>query len=62
MVIASPIHPKTMPVILTTEDEGDVWLNAPTPIALELQWPRANGKLKIVAKGERMDGARTTPG
>jgi putative SOS response-associated peptidase YedK len=51
----APIHPKAMPVILTTEDEIDVWLNAPAPVALELQKPLTNGKLKIVAKGERSD-------
>jgi putative SOS response-associated peptidase YedK len=53
----APIHPKAMPVILTTEDEVDVWLNAPAPVALELQRPLANGKLKLVAKGERQDAA-----
>jgi putative SOS response-associated peptidase YedK len=50
-----PIHPKAMPVILTTEDEVDIWLNAPAPVALELQRPLANGQLKIVARGERTD-------
>jgi putative SOS response-associated peptidase YedK len=53
----APVHPKAMPVILTTEQEVDVWLNAPTPVALELQRPLANGKLRIVARGERTDGA-----
>jgi putative SOS response-associated peptidase YedK len=53
----APIHPKAMPVILTTEDEVDVWLNAPTQVAMELQRPLANGKLRIVAKGERTDAA-----
>ncbi|MDR3571893.1 MAG: SOS response-associated peptidase, partial [Candidatus Pacebacteria bacterium] len=46
---------KAMPVILTTEQEVDVWLNAPTHVAMELQRPLAAGKLKIVAKGERTD-------
>jgi putative SOS response-associated peptidase YedK len=46
-----------MPVILTTEQEVDVWLNAPAPVALELQRPLAEGKLKIVARGERQDVA-----
>jgi putative SOS response-associated peptidase YedK len=46
-----------MPVILTTEREVDVWLNAPTPVALELQKPLASGKLRIVARGDRTDGA-----
>jgi hypothetical protein len=45
-----------MPVILTDESEVDVWLNAPTPVAMVLQRPLADGKLKIVAKGARLDG------
>ena len=32
-------HPKAMPVILATPEECDVWMTAPTPIALELQRP-----------------------
>jgi putative SOS response-associated peptidase YedK len=52
----APIHPKAMPVILTEENEIDAWLNAPTPVALELQRPLANGRLQIVARGERQDG------
>ncbi|WP_296713680.1 SOS response-associated peptidase [Rhodoblastus sp.] len=51
----APIHPKAMPVILTGEDEIDVWLNAPTQVAMELQRPLAAGKLKIVARGDRQD-------
>jgi putative SOS response-associated peptidase YedK len=53
----APIHPKAMPVIFTTEEEVDIWLNAPTQVALELQRPLADGKLRIVAKGERTDAA-----
>jgi hypothetical protein len=44
-----------MPVNLTSEDEVDVWLNAPTPVAMELQRPLGNGLLKIVARGARQD-------
>ena len=51
----APIHPKAMPVILTDENEVDVWLNAPTPVAMELQRPLRNGLLKIVARGDRQD-------
>ena len=47
----SPIHPKAIPVILTNESEVDVWLNAPTPVAMELQRPLPDGKLRIVARG-----------
>jgi putative SOS response-associated peptidase YedK len=52
----APIHPKAMPVILTNEEEVDVWLNAPTPIAMELQRPLPDGMLQIVARGARQDG------
>jgi putative SOS response-associated peptidase YedK len=27
--MAAPIHPKAMPVILTTDEERDVWLRPP---------------------------------
>ncbi|WP_294536608.1 SOS response-associated peptidase [uncultured Rhodoblastus sp.] len=54
--IVAPIHPKAMPVILTTEAEFDVWLRAPTNEALTLQRPLTDGMLKIVAKGARQDG------
>jgi putative SOS response-associated peptidase YedK len=46
-----------MPVILTTEDDVGVWLNAPTQVAIELQRPLAKGNLKIVARGKRTDAS-----
>jgi putative SOS response-associated peptidase YedK len=52
----APIHPKAMPVILTEENDIDAWLNAPTPVALELQRPLANERLQIVARGAQQDG------
>ncbi len=51
------VHPKAMPVILTTAAEVDLWLWAETPDALELQRPLPDDSLRIVAKGERSDGA-----
>ncbi len=55
--IVAPIHPKAMPVILATAAEVDLWLHADTTEALSLQRPLADDALRIVAKGEREDGA-----
>ncbi len=53
----APIHPKAMPVILTSKEEDDVWLNAPTPVAMELQRPLRDERMQIVARGGMLDGA-----
>jgi putative SOS response-associated peptidase YedK len=51
------IHPKAMPVILTTEAEFDTWLSAPPADALALQRPLPDGSLRIVGRDERPDVA-----
>ena len=51
------LHPKAMPVILTTEEEIETWMTAPAEEALQLQRPLPDGSLKIVARGEKQDGA-----
>ena len=56
--VVAPIHPKAMPVILTTLAEVDLWLLADPPKALELQRPFPNDALRIVASGEKKDGPR----
>jgi putative SOS response-associated peptidase YedK len=55
--VVAPIHPKAMPVILTTPAEVDLWLAGEAPAALALQRPLANGALRIVARGEKEDPA-----
>ena len=50
------IHPKAMPVILTTEGEAEQWLTAPLRDALALKRPLPDGMLQIVARGEKSDG------
>ena len=49
------IHPKAMPVILTTPEDIETWLTAPAEDALQLQRPLADDVLEIVARGERKD-------
>ena len=41
------IHPKAMPVILTTKAEINAWLNAEGDAALTLQRPLPDGALMI---------------
>ena len=44
-------------MILTTPEECDTWLDAPIPVALELQRPLGDETLIIVARGGKEDGA-----
>jgi putative SOS response-associated peptidase YedK len=49
------IHPKAMPVILTTPEECEAWMTAPWEQARVLQRPLPDGALTEVARGVKQD-------
>ena len=51
------IHPKAMPVVLTTPEEVETWMTAAPGEALKLQRPLPDGALRIVARAVKEDPA-----
>jgi putative SOS response-associated peptidase YedK len=52
----APVHSDATPVLLLTDDEQEMWMNAPVELALSLQRPPAPNSLKVVATDTKQDG------
>ena len=53
--LVGAFHPKAMPVILTTQEEIDLWMSAPVAEALKLQRPLKDDALVVVGRGDKKD-------
>ena len=57
----APIHPKAMPMILTTTEEFDLWLEGETVEALKLQQPLPDGGEKTCPSAKQRARSSRSP-
>jgi len=55
--VVGSVHPKAMPVLLLTEEDRETWLTGSFAEVLALQRPAPDTALRVVATGEKQDGA-----
>jgi putative SOS response-associated peptidase YedK len=53
--VVGPVHEKAMPVILTSREARETWMQGSLEEALALQGPAPNDALRIVATGSKKD-------